>query len=282
MNPALFFGANNERTFALKPLFFRDQGRGELVVVLHGLGSSSDETFFARSDHWRSLHIDLPGFGHSKDPEETMEQVARRVLSVLDQVQVEKATWVGLSFGGHVSLKVAEIAPQRVKQLFLVSSGGLDPQPPAALAAAFNEELLAARSDAQVRLACEALSALKNDETRAFTERRLKEHKNGDYRAIALSALAALNDTVAQRLEAITVPTAIIHGTADPMIPVATAKAAAERLPQGQLTILDECAHMPWLEAPEKLHGLLHQFLMDSLMKDPRGSSFTVPTCPKK
>ncbi|MDF1664195.1 MAG: alpha/beta hydrolase [Planctomycetota bacterium] len=263
MKPALFFGANNERTFALKPLFFREHGQGQAIVVLHGLGSSSEETFFAVTPKRRSIHIDLPGFGHSKQCEDSMERIVSRVFGVLDKLQIKTANWVGLSFGGHVSLKAAEIAPHRVKSLFLVSSGGLDPNPPAALAAAFDEEKLAARSSPQVHFTCEALSARKNEYTDAFTKRRIEEHQFSDYQAIANSAKAALNDNVGKRLEEITIPTAIVHGALDPMISIKTAKEAQQRLPNSQLAILQDCAHMPWLEAPKTLQNLLSQFLED-------------------
>lgn len=263
MKVAPFFGANNERTFALKPLFFREHGQGSALVVLHGLGSNSEETFFARNPKRRSLHIDLPGFGHSKHPEASMERIVARVFGVLDSLQIKSASWVGLSFGGHVSLKAAEMAPHRVESLFLVSSGGLDPKPPAALASAFDSRNLAARSLEQVRSACDALSARKNEHTQRFTNRRLHEHERGDYQAIANSAKAALKDSVAMRLEQVNAPTAIIHGALDPMIPLATARAAQRRIPNSQLTVLEKCAHMPWIEEPKTLQGLLSQFLKD-------------------
>lgn len=261
MKAAVFFGANNERTFALNPLFFREYGQGPALVVLHGLGSSSEETKFAAIPKRRSIHIDLPGFGYSKHPETSMEGIVHRILSLLDHLQIKTASFVGLSFGGHVSLKIAEVAPHRVEGLFLVSSGGLDPHPPAALALAFDEETLAARSAHQVRAACEALSSQKNEATEAFTTRRLKEHSRRNYEAIACSAKAALNDHVGKKLEEITAPTAIIHGALDPMIPIETAQSASRRIPNSQFLMLDDCAHMPWLEAPKTLQDLLNQFL---------------------
>ncbi|MCA8920236.1 MAG: alpha/beta hydrolase, partial [Planctomycetes bacterium] len=56
-----------------------------------------------------------------------------------------------------------------------------------------------------------------------------------------------------RRLHEVLAPTEVVHGSRDLLVPLALARAAAERLPRARLTVLDGVGHMPWLEAPREL-----------------------------
>lgn len=97
------------------------------LVFLHGLGDSAILTFEDIARHptltgKSSLLIDLPGFGYGHAPDDwpaTMEDHAQTVISLLDHLDVRRATVVGHSMGGSLALLVASTIPDRVEQLIL-------------------------------------------------------------------------------------------------------------------------------------------------------------------
>lgn len=253
----------DERSFALRRSLRRrgleveTLGRGQPVVLLHGLGSSLSELRpLAReiSTQARAILLDLPGFGASNACLPTdLSGYARAVLTTLDELGLEQATILGCSFGGHVALRLALLAPSRVSGLVLVNSGGLCADIPPAIAALYSEAALAARSDAQVEAACAALIGKPGTLTEDFTARRLREHQLGDYRAIARAAQAAISDRAGAVLGTIQQPVQMIHGERDQLVPLALAQHAVTRFQKASLQVLPGLGHMPWLEDPRAL-----------------------------
>lgn len=234
------------------------------VVYIHGLGSEGrDILAVARQAGAPAVLVDLPGFGASAKPDRAypVRRAAEAVLAVLDATGLAAPVWVGCSYGGHVALRAALDHAERVRTLVLVDSGGLDPAPDPALARAFDEGALAARSVDAVRVACDALVARRNRRTDRFRARRLRAHAAVDraatYRAIARSALGALEDDAARRLAEIGVPAALVHGAGDLLVPAETARRAVERFARGTLWILAGTGHMPWLEAPDEVAAVV-------------------------
>ncbi|MDC3379334.1 alpha/beta hydrolase [Planctomycetota bacterium] len=237
-------------------------------VGIHGLGSDSRDLLpVADLVDGSALLVDLPGFGASDRPRRAypVRRAARAVLSVLDHFGVDHAVWLGCSYGGHVALRACLDAPERVTGLVLCSSAGLDPHPPAGLAAAYEETLMRLRPSALVAAACDALVSQPNALTHAFRSRRLKAHvalsSSADYRAIARSAVGSLADDAPRRLEQVDVPVELLLGTNDPLISVAVVRAAHQRLTDSALTVLDRTGHMPWLETPEAVAARLRRLV---------------------
>lgn len=245
---------------------FATLGAPEAAVVpalfVHGLGSDlTDLLELAELTGVPGALIDLPGFGLSErvDREHTVARDAATCCALLDHLGVERAVWVGCSYGGHVALRAALERPERVAALTLVSSGGLDLEPPVHLAAVFEERLMAARVPAAVATACEVLAARKNAATARFTARRVAAHVGvpfegrllaQDYRAVARAARAALHDDAGRQLHRVDAPVEMVHGALDPLVALATAQAACARLPRAALTTLSGVGHVPWLETP--------------------------------
>lgn len=238
--------------------------KGELnFVFLHGLGSEiADLRPLAELCPGRRLIVDLPGFGQS--PMRTLNSLAdyvEAVLEAMDAHGLEKAIWVGTSFGGHVTLRAALNHPERIQAAFLVSSGGYLPSAPAEVIAHFQEPNLKARQLDDVQSDCQLLTVQSNELTEAFVQRRLEAHKTGQYQALATAARMALKDNCALSLEHINTPIHIVHGRHDPMIPVTVAEAAKKRLPHATMDILEDTGHMPWLEAPQAVAACIHRCL---------------------
>jgi len=228
------------------------------LVAIHGLGSDlTDLTDLAGRSGAPSVLLDLPGFGRSEggDRDYSVRRAAEVVLGLLDLLEIARPVWLGCSYGGHVALRAALDAPERVRALALICPGGLDRCPPPGLEVAFSESVLSARTVSQVAMACEALVGRPNDATRAFVSRRLSAHARGEagYRAIARSALGALADDAPRHLERIDMPVELICGARDLLVTPAVSRAAAGRLPRARLTLLESVGHLPWLEAPHRV-----------------------------
>lgn len=109
-------------------LHYRDEGRGDALVLLHGLGNSSRDWEFIRDEllgaGYRLICPDFLGFGQSTVPEQgySPEDMARDVLALLDHLHLKDVHLVGYSMGGAVAYQLALDAPERLLSLSIISS----------------------------------------------------------------------------------------------------------------------------------------------------------------
>lgn len=109
----------------MSELFFRDEGEGEPVLLVHGLGAQSRvfEPLFARRGRQRLIAVDLPRTARSgKWASSTPEKVASALLPFLETRGVKKFSLFGHSFGGLVALELTTRVPQRVTALTIASA----------------------------------------------------------------------------------------------------------------------------------------------------------------
>ncbi|HTV96459.1 MAG TPA: alpha/beta hydrolase [Steroidobacteraceae bacterium] len=116
------FFEHNERA-----LHYLERGRGEPLLLIHGLGSSgADWALQALSleGRFRLIVPDLPGSGHSEPPRAParIEDMAQALWALCDHLRIERANVVGFSLGGAVGLEMALQRPQRVVRLALINS----------------------------------------------------------------------------------------------------------------------------------------------------------------
>lgn len=117
-----------------RTIHFHDAGSGEALVLLHGGGpgasgwSNFHQNLPELSKHYRVLLIDQPGYGKSSKEiptDEPRSQLsARMVIGVLDHLKIQKAHFVGNSFGGRTALLLAMHWPDRVSRLVLMGPAG--------------------------------------------------------------------------------------------------------------------------------------------------------------
>jgi pimeloyl-ACP methyl ester carboxylesterase len=111
-----------------RPLHYLERGRGEPLLLIHGLGSSGADWAWqvrALERRFRVIVPDLPGSGHSAPPPAgacSIEAFARVLWALCDHVGAENLNVVGFSLGGAVSLEMALQRPGRVRRLALINS----------------------------------------------------------------------------------------------------------------------------------------------------------------
>ncbi len=105
------------------------RGEGEPLLLLHGFGESTyswRKVVPALSEHYRTIAIDLHGFGYTERPKEpaaySRDGQLRLILGVLDALGIESAHVAGHSYGGALSLALAARHPERVRSLILIDS----------------------------------------------------------------------------------------------------------------------------------------------------------------
>jgi pimeloyl-ACP methyl ester carboxylesterase len=261
---------------------YQDVGTGpEALLLIHGMAGSS-ETWRAvipqLSRKYRVVAPDLLGHGQSAKPRGDYSLGAFAVLlrDLLDELGITRATIVGQSLGGGVAMQFVYQHPDYCQRLILISSGGLGPDvgwtlrllsapgaelimpviaPRPVLAAGnklrswFGALGLQSPRGAEV---WSAYSSFSDAETRQAFLRTLRSVV--DYRGQAVSALNRLH--MAGEL-----PTMVIWGDHDRIIPVEHGYAVHEARPGSRLEVLEGVGHFPHVERPSEVVDLIDDFI---------------------
>jgi pimeloyl-ACP methyl ester carboxylesterase len=253
------------------------------IVFVHGLSGSWPnwlEQLPAFASEHRVISLDLPGFGHSPMPHETISisGYAHLVDRLLDQLGVDAAAVVGNSMGGFIGAELAITFPQRVERLVLVSAAGISTHSPRGSAQA----VPALRRLERILMASAAWTASKSDTT--MRRARLRDaalgvvirHPSELSAALAaeqvrgagkpgfLQGLEAVIDyEIRERLSEIACPTLIVWGERDRLINVRDAYVFAELIPNSRKVVFEDTGHMSMLERPREFNSLLEEFLAE-------------------
>jgi len=200
------------------------------VVLLHGSPGSSldfDNLGPRLGRHYGVIAPDLPGFGASERhlPDYSIRTHAAYVLSLLDALEIESAHLVGFSMGGGVALEVIDSAPSRARSLTLLSAIGV--QELELLGDYHLNRALHAFQLGFIWLCREAIPHFGALDDSFFGIEYARNFYDSDQRPLR------------QVLERIEVPTLIVHGEHDILVPVAAAQEHHRLVPQSELILLD-------------------------------------------
>ena len=270
-------------------------GQGPTMVLVHGLGGShvnwlAAGPLLARSA--RVLAIDLAGFGHTPPAGRSTRLRAnqRLVGRFVEDVAGAPALLVGNSMGGTISLLEACEHPERVAGLVLVDPSL--PRPPGVpldrvVGAAFaayavpgvGERLLVSRrarlgpdgvARETLRLCCVDPSRVPPEVVAASLalahERAELAWADAAFLAAARSLLAVLGRSRAflRSVHAVRAPTLMVHGSADRLVPLASARRVARLRPDWAFVVFREVGHIPHVEVPEQFATTVERWLAGS------------------
>lgn len=262
---------------------YRDTGDGEVLLLIHGMAGSSAAwraVIGTLSKKFRVVAPDLLGHGESAKPrgDYSLGAFAAMLRDLLDKLGIDRATVIGQSLGGGVAMQFAYQHPDYCDRLVLVSSGGLGPDVSwllRILSAPGAELVLPVVAPQPVLRAgnklgswlrsagiqsprgsemWSAYSSLSDPQTRQAFLRTLRSVV--DHRGQSVSALNKLHLTID-----LDVPTLLIWGSDDGIIPVAHGYATHEALPGSRLEVLDGVGHFPHVEAPSVVVDILEDFM---------------------
>lgn len=251
-------------------LYWEMHGRGEPVLLITGLGASAygwHRTVPWLSQHYRVLVMDNRGTGRSDAPDGayTVAGMAVDAAAVLDAAGDRTAHVIGASLGGMIAQRLALAQPERVRSLVLVctSPGGRHAVPPSPAVAAAMAERHADPSTAYRRNAW----FLYGEATRAHHPERIEEDLENRLRLPTTPAgyagqVAAIRGHDSwDELPALAVPTLVMHGEADALVPAANGVLLAERIPGARLVLVPGGGHNLQADAGDAVRETILGFL---------------------
>lgn len=266
---------------------FRREGVGEgpLIVLIHGITGRSEQWETAMpllSAGHEVLAPDLLGHGESAKPrgDYSLGAYASAVRDTMVALGHERATIVGHSLGGGIAMQFAYQFPERCERLILVNSGGLGREVHPMLRASTlpgSEYVMPILLHPKLIEAGEAvgrllgLLKLQAGTDLAEVAQGFASLGDAEARSAFIETMRAVLDPGGQRVSALdrlylaeSVPTLIVWGESDPIIPVDHGHAAHEAMPGSRLELLPGVGHFPQVERPHEFAALLSDFIAET------------------
>lgn len=263
------------------PVGYRRGGSGQTILLIHGLAGSSktwDDVIPLLTPHADVIAVDLLGHGESAKPtgDYSLGAFASGLRDFLSILGIDSVTIVGHSFGGGVAMQLAYQHPHLVDRLVLIGSGGLGrevswllrvltlPGAEYVMPFAFPKPVVDRATDVGRQLGRRNIRSPRLGEMwRAYSSLAGATNRKAFVRTMR-GVIEPTGQTVnaTDRLYlAAHVPTMIVWGDHDGIIPVEHAYAAHELIPSSRLEILEGVGHFPHVEQPDTVANLLIDFV---------------------
>ena len=262
-------------------LYYEVEGRGEPLVLIPGFGTGAwiwyrQTPVLARE--FRVVTFDPRGVARTEAPEGgfTMRQLADDVAALLEALGFPSAHILGASFGGFVAQEFAVRYPARTRSLILccTSYGGAGHVRP-------SDETLAALGSTR---GLNTEDRFRENLLLAFSPRFVAEERDEVERAIALRAAnpvservhleqlqAAVNFDAAPLVTSIRVPTLVITGDADRIVPPENSRNLAAAIPGAELHVIEGGSHTFFIERPDEFNRAVVEFVRSAGTKKESG-----------
>lgn len=260
---------------------YRRGGEGPVLLLLHGIAGSSGTWIPAMQllqRHFTVLAPDFLGHGKSAKPlgDYSLGSHASGMRDFLHVLAIERATVIGQSFGGGVALQFAYQFPELCERLVLVDAGGLGRE----VSWMLRLSTLPAAEYVMPVLFPSFARSWGDSVARFLTDRGVRNARAAEmwrsYRSLTapdnrqafVRTMRAVIDPGGQSVSALTrlylaaqMPTLIVWGDKDRIIPVEHAYQAHEAIPNSRLEVMEGVGHFPHVEEPARFVELLQDFL---------------------
>lgn len=256
-------------------IHYQEKGTGVPLLLIHGFTSSAfswKDVFEPLSHSFRVIAVDLKGHGFSGKPDGdyTRRAQAALIVQLLDYLKIDKAWLVGNSMGAEVALNVAVLNGHRVAGLILIDSAGINVEGTQSVAPTYMRipvlgRLLVALALTSDRLVRGGLEKSFFDDSKITEDRVAAYHRplktRGGQLAAVRSRMQAGEFPIEQQVDKVTVPTLIIWGAEDNLIPLAAGRKLNALIPASKLVIIENCGHTPQEEQPERVLEEIQKFV---------------------
>ncbi len=238
----------------------------EHLVLIHGLGSSAERWMPVISELNKKFHLvipDLIGYGYSDKPlvDYTMDFFVDFLEKFLTKLGISKTSIIGSSLGGHIAAETVIRQPNLFEKMILVAPAGANP----GLSPVMDEYLLA-------MIRPEREQTLKAFKMMAGPNREIDSHTIDDFiekislpnaKMAILSTLLGLKyaDNLEKKLPKISIPSLIIWGCNDQVIPSTYANVFVSAIRNCTLFEMRDCGHTPFTEEPGVFSETVSDFL---------------------
>jgi len=235
----------------------------QTVILLHGFGGTAQFTWMrllpplAKRFHVIAPDMLASNFLRLNPATYSVDQEVAMTLKLMDRLQIERTSLVGLSVGGWVSLIIALEHPEKVDKLVLIESAGLRTEIPELARLTLTDRPTARRFLQLLFYNPPPLPGFVLDELiRSST--RIKSI----YEAVFMGFIQnSKNRLLDDRVGEIRQPTLVIHGREDKVIPLEVGERLHRLIPQSEMIILEESGHAPVWDQPDQLKKAILDFL---------------------
>lgn len=234
-----------------------ERGSGSPVVVLHGWGGRIESmmpVIDCLSSSFRVVALDLPGFGESPLPPGVWgtPDYAAFVRDALGELGVERAHFVGHSYGAKTSLYLAATVPALVDKLVLQASSGLRTPPS-----------FKARMKRGVSKAARAAGKLGDPGARVRDAlyRRIQSSDYRDAGPLRPILVKVVNEDLSGMLPRVKASTLLVWGSEDDAVPLSHARTMETSIPDAGLVVFSGAGHFAYLDQRDRFCVVVRHFL---------------------
>lgn len=251
------------------------QGSGDPVILIHGSGPGVTGyanwrlTLPVLAEHFRAIAPDAAGFGYTErkpDQEFSLDFWVQHILEFMDAIDVEKAHFVGNSFGGALTIALATRYPDRVDRIVLMGAAGLEFELTEGLDAVWGHEpsLENARYMMENYFAFDK-SLIGDDLVKSRYEASVRPGFHESFSAMFpaprqrhIKALATPEDKIA----ALENRALIVHGRDDKVVPLETSLRYNQLLRNSDMHVFGNCGHWTQIEKRDQFNAMVRDFLL--------------------
>ncbi|AZC16990.1 MULTISPECIES: alpha/beta fold hydrolase [Pseudomonas] len=247
-------------------LHYEEYGRGEPLLLVHGLGSSAqdwEKQVPELATRYRLIIPDVRGHGRSDKPRErySIPGFAADLMALVEHLGLGPVHYVGLSMGGMIGFQLAVDQPHLFKSLCIVNSA-----PEVKLRSADDYWQWFKRWSMSRLLSMAAIGKalgqrlFPKPEQAELRQKMAERWARNDKRAYLASFDAIVGWGVQERLGRITCPTLVVSADHD-YTPVALKEAYVKLLPHAQLVVIEDSRHATPLDQPQRFNQTLLHFI---------------------
>jgi pimeloyl-ACP methyl ester carboxylesterase len=262
---------------------YMDQGSGaQTLLLVHGLASNGGfwrMNIAPLSAKYRVIAVDLPGYGQSekKAYPYTPSFFADVLSDLLKTIGIDKVVYVGHSMGGQIGIHFALRHAAQLEKLVLTDPAGFEPFSRGDgdwMKSVMTVDFVKRTNEDRVRANLALNFCSYNDSYEWMVEERCRMAKSKDFEdfcyAVIRSVHGMLDEPTTKLLAGITVPTLIIFGEQDGLIPNSIlhggspadiAAIGTRAIPHNTLRMIPEAGHMVQIEQPERYNAALLEWL---------------------
>ncbi|HJT10026.1 MAG TPA: alpha/beta hydrolase [Candidatus Nitrosotalea sp.] len=248
---------------------YLEDGRSDKAIILiHGLGGSAERWLKVipyLSTKYRVIAPDMIGFGYSDKPSEdyTMEFFSKFLSAFINNVGLKSTILVGTSLGGQIAVHCAS-TNKAIEKMVLVAPSGAMKSPTPAIDAYMMAALYPNHTSAREAFEMMSRSGTVDEFTVSDFVKRMST-PNAKLAFIS-SVLGIKNSNIEETLKKIMVPTLVVWGKHDRVIPIQHADQFVSSIKNCTFLELDECGHLPHVEIPDRFSESILEFLGSRLV----------------
>ena len=228
---------------SIRNINYMVSGNGPALILLHGWGSdltTFDNLVAQLNEDYTCYQIDLPGFGKSHmNVAYSLDEYVETIKEFCEQLEIDEPSILGHSFGGRIAIKYA--SKYNVSKLILVSSPGIKDKKSFKIKMKINFYKILKRLNIKVIMGS-------------------KDYRNATG-VLKETLVKVVNEDLTNELYKIKIPTLIIIGEKDSVVPVRIAKKMHEIINASGLIIIPRCGHFPYIERYRYFLIILRSFL---------------------